>query len=268
MQVNWFTFIAQIINFLILVWLLQRFLYGPITKAMQQRQQNIKETLDQAEEKRQQAQQEAAKYHQQIEELATQREQTLAQVKQETEQERQALLRQVRQEVEEIQSRWYQAVEIERQAFLQNLRRRTAEEINTVVRRTLADLANTELEEQIVDVFLERLQQLEPKALAEIVQSIGQGRNITIKSAFDLSPAKRQKIIELIEQQIAPEANIQFKTAEDLVCGIHLTAANQEITWSFASYLQTLEESLSTAMEKARRPESERELQTIGHIAQ
>ena len=35
---DWFTVIAQIINFLILVALLKRFLYGPIIRAMERRE--------------------------------------------------------------------------------------------------------------------------------------------------------------------------------------------------------------------------------------
>ena len=43
MQIDWITVAAQIVNFLILVWLLQHFLYGPITRAMQRREQRIAE---------------------------------------------------------------------------------------------------------------------------------------------------------------------------------------------------------------------------------
>jgi F-type H+-transporting ATPase subunit b len=41
MKINWFTFIAQIINFLILVWLLRHFLYKPILNAVDEREKKI-----------------------------------------------------------------------------------------------------------------------------------------------------------------------------------------------------------------------------------
>jgi len=40
-QIDWLTVAAQITNFLVLVWLLHRFLYQPITNAMEQRQAQI-----------------------------------------------------------------------------------------------------------------------------------------------------------------------------------------------------------------------------------
>ena len=41
MQIDWLTVAAQIVNFLVLVWLLQRFLYKPITNAMHRREERI-----------------------------------------------------------------------------------------------------------------------------------------------------------------------------------------------------------------------------------
>ena len=37
MQLNWSTFVLEIINFLILVWVLKRFLYKPVLAAIAQR---------------------------------------------------------------------------------------------------------------------------------------------------------------------------------------------------------------------------------------
>src|SRR5665647_3963698 len=51
MQINWFTVIAQIINFLILVWLLKRFLYKPILKAIDEREEKIAAQIKDAEAK-------------------------------------------------------------------------------------------------------------------------------------------------------------------------------------------------------------------------
>ena len=41
MLIDWFTVIAQVINFLILVWLLKRFLYRPILNAIDAREKRI-----------------------------------------------------------------------------------------------------------------------------------------------------------------------------------------------------------------------------------
>ena len=52
MPIDWFTVVAQAINFLILVWLLKRFLYKPILHAIDEREKGIAAQLAQAEAKK------------------------------------------------------------------------------------------------------------------------------------------------------------------------------------------------------------------------
>ena len=50
MLIDGFTVVAQIINFLILLFLLRRFLYGPIIKIMEERQAKIAAQLAEAKQ--------------------------------------------------------------------------------------------------------------------------------------------------------------------------------------------------------------------------
>ena len=59
MQIDWLTVAAQIVNFLVLIWLLQRFLYRPITNAMARREARIEERLSDARTRRKEAEEEA-----------------------------------------------------------------------------------------------------------------------------------------------------------------------------------------------------------------
>ena len=59
MLINPFTVLAQLVNFLILVWLLKRFLYKPILHAIDEREKGIAAQLAQAEGKVAEAQKSA-----------------------------------------------------------------------------------------------------------------------------------------------------------------------------------------------------------------
>ena len=52
MKINWFTVIAQVINFLILVWLMKRYLYKPVLNAIDEREKKIAAQLADAEAKK------------------------------------------------------------------------------------------------------------------------------------------------------------------------------------------------------------------------
>ena len=58
MLIDWFTVAAQVINFLILVWLLKRFLYKPILRDIDAREQRIEAQLADADATKAEAQQE------------------------------------------------------------------------------------------------------------------------------------------------------------------------------------------------------------------
>ena len=50
MLIDWFTVIAQIINFIVLVWLLKRFLFKPVLKAVEERQTKVSQQISEAED--------------------------------------------------------------------------------------------------------------------------------------------------------------------------------------------------------------------------
>jgi F-type H+-transporting ATPase subunit b len=55
MLIDWFTVGAQLLNFLVLAWLLKRFLYRPILDALDAREQRIAAELADADAKRAEA---------------------------------------------------------------------------------------------------------------------------------------------------------------------------------------------------------------------
>lgn len=57
MKINWFTIIAQILNFIILVWLLKKLLYKPVLNAISNREKERESLLNSAELKMAEAKQ-------------------------------------------------------------------------------------------------------------------------------------------------------------------------------------------------------------------
>ena len=126
MLIDWFTVIAQIINFLVLIALLKRFLYDRIIKAMDQREEKIASRLAEAERNRKEAEQEAEAYQKKNRELDEKRQEMLSQAKEEVEVKRKELMKKARDEVDQVQARWREAIQREKDSFLQDLREQRA----------------------------------------------------------------------------------------------------------------------------------------------
>ncbi|MDY6839847.1 MAG: F0F1 ATP synthase subunit B [Thermodesulfobacteriota bacterium] len=249
MLIDWFTVIAQILNFLVLVYLLKRFLYGPIIKAMDERERRIAARMEEAEEKKEEAHQEAERYQEKNRELDSQREVLLRQMKEEVEVERKELVSQARSQVDAIRANWYEAVKREKHAFLQNLRERTSKQTFDIARRALRDLANVDLEQHIVNVFVDRLRSLSDEEQAKLKESVQQSKaRITVRSAFEIPEDMSSLIVNVLQAYASGPLDVQFEASSDVICGIELTAQGRKIAWSLGDYLEALETTLADVL--------------------
>jgi F-type H+-transporting ATPase subunit b len=244
---DWFTVIAQIVNFLVLVALLKYFLYDRIIRAMDDREAKIAARLQEAETMQAEAEREAAAYRQQRQELEEQRAELLAQAKAEADARRDALLDKARGEVEAMQAGWRRALQREQAAFLQELRQRASQYVYATARRALRDLANADLEAQMIAAFLDRLQGLDGQdwhAIAAALQ--GSAQPPAVASAFDLPPQARQQLLEILRHHLGP-LDVRFATAPEVICGIELKIGGYKLAWNLDHYLTTLEDSVASA---------------------
>ncbi|MDD1758128.1 MAG: F0F1 ATP synthase subunit delta, partial [Methanotrichaceae archaeon] len=136
-------------------------------------------------------------------------------------------------------------------ALISDLSQQAGKEIYTIVRRAIKDLANDELERQIIVNFIERLKNMkesEKESIKDFHKSSGQ--KIIVRSAFGISEEIRQRIQETVEDQIGVTVEIEYRIAEELIAGIDLSAQDLRIGWNVAGYLDTLESDLTKMIEK------------------
>lgn len=246
MQIDWLTVTAQVVNFLVLVWLLHRFLYGPITRAMARREQLIADRLNEAQHEKEAAESEAEVYRQKQEELAQQRDHMLSQARAAAEDERRALERVAREDVEARKREWLGQLEAERETFLRDLRERCTEEFYTLARRAFEELASAELEEQIALAFVRQLEALDKSTDEKIVRGCAEaGGTVTVRSRFELSANAKRHITRVLHERLGEGANVEYDINADIACGIELEAGSQTVSWSIASYLDGFERAVA-----------------------
>ncbi|MGK7951235.1 MAG: ATP F0F1 synthase subunit beta [Xenococcaceae cyanobacterium] len=243
MLIDPFVVIAQIINFLILVVLLKRFFYKPIAEAMEARSQRIERQLATAAAKEKDTEAEKELYLQKQRELEAQKQKWLEEAKQEVTREKEKLTRQMQAEVDKIRSEWYESFERDRQKLIRQLRDRLSQQVALMARKALSDLANANLEAQIIETFIARLYNLDELQAKTIATApIPNPRHIiTIYSAFTISEEKRDRLIAAIREQIAANAEVQFEIEKDLICGLELRDRGYKISWNLENYLTAIE---------------------------
>jgi len=251
MHIDWFVFLAQIFNFLLLMYLLKRFLYGRIIKAMDDREAKIAARFAEADELKTKAEEEARLYEKRNQSLNEKKETMLNEATLAAEAKRKELMEKVRVEVDAVKARWQDMLVREQNAFFYDLRQRAAKQLYATARKALSDLADADLEERIVDEFLRRVQSLDEEKSAQLRKAIGGGGNrVTIQSAFGIPGPRQKQIEEVLKKQITNGFTIRYLHEPDIVSGIEMRVNGHKIAWSLNEYLETLVERLTETLQK------------------
>jgi F-type H+-transporting ATPase subunit b len=244
MLIDWFTVGAQALNFLILVWLMKRFLYKPILQAIDAREQRIATELADAAAKKVEAQKDRDEFQHKNEEFDQQRAALMSKATDEAKAERQRLLDEVRKDADALRAKREEALRSEQQNLGREIIRWTQKEVFAITRKTLADLAAASLEERMGTVFVQRLRALTGTAKEQLAAALKTSTQpARVRSAFDLPAEQHAAIQQALNETFSADIQIQFETAPDLVSGIELSTNGQKVAWSIADYLATLEKS-------------------------
>ena len=141
MLIDWFTVIAQVINFLILVWLLKRFLYRPILNAIDAREKRIAAEIADADTKKAQALKQRDEFQHKNEEFDKQRSARMNQIEEEAKTKRLQLLDVAREESNELRAKLQAALKNEKRSLNEALTHCAREEVFAIARKVLIDLA-------------------------------------------------------------------------------------------------------------------------------
>lgn len=260
MLIDWFTVGAQVLNFLILVWLLKRYLYQPILHAIDAREQRIARELSDADAKKAEAQKERDEFQHKNEAFDQQRAALLKQVTEEANAERQRLLDAARQAADRLSAQRRETLRSDAQALRQAIRRQTQQEVFAIARKALTELAATSLEEQMVDVFVRQLRALSDEEREGLKSAFDAASDPAIvRSTFELPATQRSAIQEALNETLSAETRVRFETAPDLISGIELATNGRKVAWSIADYLASLEQSVGELLQERDQPEAKAE---------
>jgi F-type H+-transporting ATPase subunit b len=241
MPIDWFTVAAQILNFLVLIWILKRFLYQPVLRVIAERQASVQKSLDDAASLKEQATTELAKLENERKTLDQERDSAMREARADADAERQRLTDEARAEFEAARKRWRGALDREQAEFQRELSEQAHTEVIAIADKLLRDLADTDLQERILEKFLQMIAGLDEDAKAALQKAGMDSGAATVRSAFELPPDRREAVESATRGILGKEAAIEFETKPSLGCGIELSADGHKIAWTLDDYLRSLD---------------------------
>ena len=250
MLIDPFVVVAQLVNFGLLVWLLRRLLFGPITRVMAAREARIREEVEAARQLRLSADADGERYRALLADFAAERESRLAGVRAEVDELRQREIREARAEIKALRERWRHAVAQEKEAFLRELRVRVGQESVAVIRRAFEDLADDDLEDRVVARFIERVRTMSVEDRASLAAAAREdGHGFRLTTAFPASDRHRTALATVLAATFDVDTPPRFETNPDIVAGVELSAGGVKVAWTLEDFLQTFEQAMREVLD-------------------
>jgi F-type H+-transporting ATPase subunit b len=224
LELSWTTFVLEIINFLVLVWILKRFLYKPVLDMIDRRRAGIEKTLD-----------DAKALHEEAEQLQEQYEGRLAAWEQEHQKAREELSRELDAERANKLAALHTVLEREREKTRVAEARRQADAMARMeetalqqgarfATRLLEETAGPETQARLVEYVLNELTRLPEERLEALRSSYGMGtEKIAVASAFVLPDEQQQKIRKALASVAGRNMPISFKQDSELLAGVRIS---------------------------------------------
>ncbi len=239
MQFDWTTFILEILNFMVLVWILQRFLYRPVLAMLDSRQQRIKAETDRAEQLRQEAETLRHEYESRLADWKQQQDNSRRLLDEELAQLRNSALENLQHTLADEEAKLHVRNESMISTREAALIREAAGTAYGHAAAMLQRLASPELTQRIFNLVLEDLQHIseEEQTALQKAANLLPDANVEVVSAHPLQEFEQLKLTETLSCAAAKTLQLAFKEDPTLIAGLRAIVGECQLNANLADEL-------------------------------
>lgn len=246
MTFSWTTFALQAINFLVLVWLLKRFLFKPVGAIVAARKKEIARAQAEAEAARQSAEQARKVFESRQAGIDTERQALLDHARAQLADERTKMIEAARVEAEKLKAAALGRIEEERDSATRDLFERSIQIAVGLAQRLLRQVSAPEIEELFLERVLDHLDHLSPTERAALLAEFRRDESrMLVTTANPLSSAGESKWRASLSERLGSGAQIAFATDKDLIAGAELKFPHAILHFSWRDALADAQRELT-----------------------
>lgn len=242
MQINWFEIVAQVINFFLILFILQKLLYKPVINAMKSRQERIEKSQIEADEKYKEAEELVIQYDGKIAEIDKEKREILEDARNQAQEKKESLLVDYKEEAENKRKAYLKEIEDEKEHFIVKLRKNLGENAVKIASHILNTISSRELEEEVFNTFVSNLKDLEENLPNKEV--LIEEDYVNILSSRNLTDDKKKTIESILKAQMKNIKNVNFQVDESLILGYELDLETYTVHTNIKHYLENIEKEI------------------------
>jgi F-type H+-transporting ATPase subunit b len=224
-ELNWTTFVLEIVNFLVLVWLLQRFFYKPVKEVMDQRRRNIDEQLQQAENGQRQAEELRRQYENRLADWENERQEARKKLRREIDAQHQRLLSELQLQLEDERKKNEVLVARQAEERQRQSESRALQLGARFVARLLEELTCEEIQVRLIKLLMAELKDLHPEQKETLANMLENGRSATVQvvSGYPLDETQRAALKRYLDTLFSHPLQYSWMQDAQLLAGVRIT---------------------------------------------
>jgi F-type H+-transporting ATPase subunit b len=251
LQLNWSTVLLQILDFVIMAFVLWRFLFKPVVRILDERSARVTGALDDAEQKQRSAEAMRSEYEQKLAEAEEQVVAMQQQAQEELARARRQVLDETRQELTAMRTNADNEIrEARQQAILQH-RQALGQLITDLSARMIREATSDGFQQGALEQFVKQLATLPEEEYRQAVQ-LGTEEEVRVElvSAHEMEPERRAQVEAQVEELAGQPIEIAYRVDPSLVAGAMLRFGDMMIDGSLTGQLERLRERYMADLEQ------------------
>jgi F-type H+-transporting ATPase subunit b len=238
MSFSWSTFALQAVNFLVLVWLLRRFLLNPVRSIIARRKEEISRALAEAKGAAEKAEKAREGFESRQREIETERQRTLEEARADLADERSKMLEATRAEVENLKSSALKRIDEERDAAGREVFEQSVQIAVRLSETLLRELEFPRVDDLFLRRVLDHIEQLSNhKRSALLGSATRDGGRLVVTTAHALDPDEQQKWRSALREKLIDLREVSFLTDDQLIAGAELQFPHALLRFSWRDSL-------------------------------
>ncbi len=239
MELNWSTFALEILNFLVLMYLLKRFFYQPVMNVIDQRQRRIKQQLSTAEQRERDARALEERYQHRLDEWEEEKQQAHQELMQDLRREREQTLEAIQQDIDKARQQAATLAERQQQDQIIQTQQTAYDQASYFAARLLSRLASPALEANIIELVQDDLRQLLPAQQQNLIKASENSTHpVEIITAFPLGTEQQRQLQIILGEHLATNPQVMFRQSSELMAGIRIGIGARRLEASLADELR------------------------------
>jgi F-type H+-transporting ATPase subunit b len=224
LELNWSTFALEIFNFLVLVWILKRFLYQPVLGVITQRRATIENQLAEARQLHADSDALKERYEHRLADWEQERQKAMDKLRLELEENRLRQLENLKAELAQEAEKIQVARSRQDKQLIREIEQRALQQGAEFATRLLTEAAGPELENRLFDLLLDGLSLMPADQISDLSNKWGDSpEHILVTSAYPLTDEKQHQLEVILSEATGLSAPVFYEQDAKLLAGLNIT---------------------------------------------